>query len=94
MLANASQRSQGEPLEGGDGTIDDLKQALVENLEHRGVLGKLRAKVGGAIDGFIIMKGKTTYTDILKYFCAIPVVKSCLRAREERFILPLHESAR
>ncbi|CAM9341399.1 unnamed protein product [Ectocarpus sp. 6 AP-2014] len=39
------QRSQGEPLEGGDGTIDDLKQALVENLEHRGVLGKLRAKV-------------------------------------------------
>ncbi|CAN0378823.1 unnamed protein product [Ectocarpus sp. 12 AP-2014] len=39
------QRSQAEPLEGGDGTIDDLKQALVENLEHRGVLGKLRAKV-------------------------------------------------
>ncbi|CAM9752738.1 unnamed protein product [Ectocarpus fasciculatus] len=45
MASHTEQRSQREPLEGGDGTIDDLKQALVENLEHRGVLGKLRAKV-------------------------------------------------
>lgn len=40
-----AQQHHETPLEGGDGTIDDLKQALVENLEHRGVLNKLRAKV-------------------------------------------------
>lgn len=28
-----------------DGTVDDLKEAVVANLEHRGVMGKLRAKV-------------------------------------------------
>lgn len=39
-----------EKLEGGDGTIDDLKQALVENLEHRGVLGKIRANVRPTVD--------------------------------------------
>ncbi|CAM9960151.1 unnamed protein product [Pylaiella littoralis] len=44
-MTSHTQRDDGELLEGGDGTIDDLKQALVENLEHRGVLGKLRAKV-------------------------------------------------
>ena len=28
-----------------DGTVDDLREAVVANLEHRGVMGKLRAKV-------------------------------------------------
>lgn len=28
-----------------DGTVDELKQALVENLEHSGVLNKIRAEV-------------------------------------------------
>lgn len=41
---SVSQPIKEDPLEGGDGTIDDLKEALVENLEQRGVLGKLRAK--------------------------------------------------
>lgn len=27
-----------------DGTLEDLKRALVENLEHRGILGKIHAK--------------------------------------------------
>ncbi|CAM9136439.1 unnamed protein product, partial [Hapterophycus canaliculatus] len=39
------QPTKKDPLEGGDGTIDDLKEALVENLEQRGVLGKLKARV-------------------------------------------------
>lgn len=33
------------PVEGDLGTLDELKQALVENLKHRGVLGKLKAQV-------------------------------------------------
>lgn len=28
-----------------DGTVEDLREAVVANLEHRGVMGKLRAKV-------------------------------------------------
>ncbi|CAM9180105.1 unnamed protein product, partial [Laminaria digitata] len=28
-----------------DGTVDDLREAVVANLEHSGVMGKLRAKV-------------------------------------------------
>eukprot|EP00752_Nemacystus_decipiens_P005786 g5235.t1 len=45
MSSRCRQEAKEYPLEGGDGTIDDLKQALVENFEHRGVLGKLKAKV-------------------------------------------------
>ena len=41
-----TQATKGQPpLEGADGTIDDLKLALLENLENRGVLRKLKAQV-------------------------------------------------
>ncbi|CAN0338203.1 unnamed protein product, partial [Ascophyllum nodosum] len=44
------QATKGQPpLEGADGTIDDLKLALLENLENRGVLRKLKAQVRAEI---------------------------------------------